>query len=522
MHLLALFVTILFAGTASVEALPTTCVASAPNGKTLSVHQTPSTAGPVIGGVGIGTCDIRVTNQCEGTMCVIVLPGLNGWVEMSHITGSPVTPPGLLTQANPASGEFVYAVTGGSGTMTTMGVTRDTPVDAGGTITLRQIDPGTIEASLPQATAQSVLMTGRGAGPWTGNLGDWGGMPIALSLTLNGLGAPTANLRLAGANQIAAMDIRLDLAAASLPSVQGGSRPAPSGSGTVAEPAATGPCRQLEIATQAINSQGSDKQRQDLRSIYVLAGLAFSSATPSPEACAKALDLIAQQPDLWILAEPALLGYAPSPPANAPTVTPRPSFVAPAATPQPATSNSGLLAQACAVLQDAIRPLLRGAAGPGRSEAMRLLAEQGIVSAANGTGRQCAAILAGLVAAGFLANETRPWDDLASARPAAGSGGANLLANRVRIGIDASDFIAEFDSNGSRQTTGRLPVQAAPGQACMALGDAMVIALRIGIRRELASLSKILVAHNVQTLRPEGEPDCARALGAARQAGLAR
>ena len=93
-------------------ASPETCVASAPNGNSLRVYDAPRTNGPVLGGIGVGTCGINVTNQCEGTMCVIAFPGvLNGWVDMRHISNSPVQAPDLMASAD-VLGTYIYGVTG--------------------------------------------------------------------------------------------------------------------------------------------------------------------------------------------------------------------------------------------------------------------------------------------------------------------------------------------------------------------------------------------------------------------------
>jgi len=79
-----------------------TCIASAPNRQTLPILDAPSPDGPVIGGIGVGTCGIEVTNQCEDVMCVVVYSGLNGWADMRHISNSPVRAPGLPASGDPA------------------------------------------------------------------------------------------------------------------------------------------------------------------------------------------------------------------------------------------------------------------------------------------------------------------------------------------------------------------------------------------------------------------------------------
>jgi len=88
-----------------------TCIASAPNGQTLPILDAPSPDGPVIGGIGVGTCGIEVTNQCEDIMCVVVYSGLNGWADMRHISNSPVRAPGLPASGDPAEPASANACT---------------------------------------------------------------------------------------------------------------------------------------------------------------------------------------------------------------------------------------------------------------------------------------------------------------------------------------------------------------------------------------------------------------------------
>ena len=106
------------------------------------------------------------------------------------------------------------------GSVTAAGVTRPTPVDGTGEITVRILssDFRNNWFYLPrEATDEQITLSGQGAGPWTGGFGSWGGMPMPVNVTLNGLGQSSATLVLEGANQIASMKISLNLNAKSLP-----------------------------------------------------------------------------------------------------------------------------------------------------------------------------------------------------------------------------------------------------------------------------------------------------------------
>ncbi|WP_421979933.1 hypothetical protein [Roseibium sp.] len=536
-------------------ASPETCVASAPSGNSLRVYDAPSTNGPVLGGIGVGTCGINVTNQCEGTMCVIAFPGLNGWVDMRHISNSPVQAPGLMTSAD-VLGTYIYGVTGGSGKVTAAGVTQPTPVDATGTVRIEKSSPTSATLVLPrEVTDAPIRLSGSGAGPWTGGFGSWGGMPMNVSVRFDGLGNASASLVLVGQNQIASMEISLNLAVQTLPS---GSQPAVSapapGSGPVPNPqppAAGGgnPCVELARITAIINRQAGTRQVQDLRGIYVIAGVKSTDATGDPGACRRALDLIAQNEGLWKLAENGGVGSTAAAPSEAVPV-PRPSpkeapagtgsqsaqTIAPpagAAVGDPGIGAAGqgaLLAEACVILQPAVSPLLRGTSRETRSAVLKILAVQGIVSVASAQPRQCAFVLAELIAAGLIANDNRPWAMLAQSGGAAlvqqGEDPATMISGGVEIGIDPSDFIPEFNPEGQVGQTAPSGVAQSAGPAagnpCIELGNAMIVTIRLGFAADIDGFAAILKKHRVETLDPSGARICQNALADARQAGLVR
>ncbi|WP_305988697.1 hypothetical protein [Roseibium sp. MMSF_3544] len=551
-RLLFVFLVLAFS-VSSASASAETCIASAPNGSSLRIYDAPSTSAGVLGGIGVGTCGITVTNQCEGAMCVITLPGLNGWADMRHISNSPVQAPGLMNGPQ-GGGSYTYAVVGGSGTVTAAGITQPTPVDATGSVRIEASSATSATLFLPrEVTDAPVRLTGQGTGPWTGGFGSWGGMPMGVSVTFNGLGDQTARLVLEGANQIASMKISLDLSARALPSNQQ-SGAANAGSGVPQAPspapsaqgAGSNACADLERITRIINRQAGTRQIQDMRGIYVIAGVKGTGPADDQAACARALDLIAQDEGLWKLAENGLGAGAGTGQAT-PVPAPRPNpggqqagsgaSATPAVNPQGGVSvggstasppqNGELLAQACVILQPVVSPLLRGQSRSNRETVLAILSAQGVVSVASAQSRQCALVMAELVAVGLIVNDTRPWLEIANSNP--GGGGedpATMIAGGVEIGIDPSDFIPEFDPSGQQGAgTGNSTV-AVSGQeataACLELGDAMIVTIRLGFAGDLETFSQILKKHRVETLAPSATQACARALDEARQAGLAR
>jgi len=526
-------------------ASPETCVASAPNGNSLRVYDAPTTNGPVLGGIGVGTCGINVTNQCEGTMCVIAFPGLNGWVDMRHISNSPVQAPDLMASAD-VLGTYIYGVTGGSGKVTAAGVTQPTPVDATGTVRIEKSSPTSATLVLPrEVTDAPVRLSGSGAGPWTGGFSSWGGMPMNVSVRFDGLGNPTANLVLVGQNQIAAMEISLNLAVQTLPS---GSQPAASAPAPAPQPSVAeggNPCVELARITTIINRQASTRQVQDLRGIYVIAGVRSTDATGDTAACRRALDLIAQNEGLWKLAENGGVGSTATAvpvPRPSPKETPASSGskTAQAIAPSPAASGNApggnpagegaLLAEACVILQSAVSPLLRGTSRETRAAVLRILAVQGIVSVASAQPRQCAFVMAELIAAGLIANDNRPWATLAQAGVAPviqqGEDPATMIAGGAEIGIHPSDFIPEFNPQGQGASAPQ-PGAAAGGitiadNPCIELGNAMIVTIRLGFAADIDGFAAILKKHRVETLDPSGAQACQNALADARQAGLVR
>lgn len=557
MRRLALCIALLAFSVSASFASQETCVASAPNGSSLRVYDAPTTNGPVIGGIGVGTCGINVTNQCEGMMCVIALPGLNGWVDMRYISNSPVQAPGLAAPSG-ASGTYVYAVTGGSGTVTAAGVTQPTPVDATGTVTIDKSSATSATLTLPrEVTDAPVALTGQDAGPWSGGFGSWGGMPMNVSVRFDGLGRQTAVLVLEGRNQIASMKINLDLAAQSLPVVSQSGTPNP-GRPSVPAPApapqgaGANACTELERITRIINRQAGTRQIQDLRGIYVLAGVKSTAPTADQAACQKALDLIAQDEGLWKLAENGMAGDTDVSQAG-PVPVPRPSpggsqpgasspqaptakiLLDPGGTTKARVENERLLADACVILQSLVSPFLRGQSRTNRETVLAILTAQGVVSVASARPQQCAFIMAELIAVGLIANDNRPWLTLAQAGTVPVTGGedpSTMIAGGAEIGIDPSDFIPEFDPKGQQAPAGIVVDAAAPasannaspqaGHPCIELGDAMIVVIRLGFRRDLDALSAILKKHGVETLAPPAAQVCVNALNEARQAGLAR
>ncbi|WP_306144739.1 hypothetical protein [Roseibium sp. MMSF_3412] len=521
----------------AASASPQTCVASAPSGNSLRVYDAPTTNGPVLGGIGVGTCGINVTNQCEGTMCVIAFPGLNGWVDMRHISNSPVQAPGLMPSAD-VLGTYVYGVTGGSGKVTAAGVTQPTPVDATGTVRIEKSSPTSATLVLPrEVTDAPVRLSGSGAGPWTGGFGSWGGMPMNVSVRFDGLGNPAANLVLVGQNQIASMEITLNLAVQTLPSASGPSASTPAPAPTV--DGAGNPCVDLARITAIINRQASTRQVQDMRGIYVIAGVRSTDATGDTAACRRALDLIAQNDGLWKLAENGGVGSTatgvpvprPSPketPASSGTAqTIVPSANAPGISP---AAQGTLLAEACVILQPSVSPLLRGASRETRAAVLKILAVQGIVSVASAQPRQCAYVMAELIAAGLIANDNRPWASLAQAgvAPAVqqGEDPATMIAGGAEIGIDPSDFIPEFNPEGQAAPSASPAVaggaETVAGNPCIELGNAMIVTIRLGFAADIDGFAAILKKHRVETLDPSGARICENALADARQAGLVR
>lgn len=275
---------------------PNTCVGSAPNGSSLPVFDQPNAQSAVLGGIGVGQCDITVTNQCEGNWCVIVYQGLNGWIEMRHLTGSPVQPPDGATGQQSGGAVQTFEVIGGSGTVTMMGQTQPTPVDPGGTVSLTPTDDSTALLTMPTAVfpGQPTMRRGPG-GVWTGSFGEWAGIPANVTVTLRDLTTPTPLLILDGTSPMAEFLLELQLRPV------GGSSGVQQNAGQSAQSGSTpgggDSCTQLEAVSARINALGDTDSIQELRGIYVVAGLAFGGAQ-TPDKCQQALDLIAASPSL--------------------------------------------------------------------------------------------------------------------------------------------------------------------------------------------------------------------------------
>lgn len=297
---------------------PNTCVGTAPNGSTLSVHDQPNAQSAVLGGISVGQCDITVTNQCEGNWCVIVYQGLNGWVEMRHLTGSPVQPPQGATSGQSGGAPQTFEIIGGSGTVTMMGQTQPTPVDPGGTVSLTPIDDSTARLNMPAAVfpGQPTMRRGPG-GVWTGTFGEWAGIPANVTVTMRDLATPTPVLVLDGTSPMAEFFIEMQLRpVGGVPGVQqGGGQAVTPGSSPQPGTAAGGSCAQLEALSARINAMGNTDIIQELRGIYVATDLAFGGLQ-TPEKCQRALDMIAVSPTIQNLLASGANQPAPSTPSQ--------------------------------------------------------------------------------------------------------------------------------------------------------------------------------------------------------------
>lgn len=267
--------------TSPSHADPNTCVGSAPNGSSLPVFDQPTAQSAVLGGIGVGQCDITVTNQCEGNWCVVVYQGLNGWVEMRHLTGSPVQPPQGATGGQSGAAAQTFEIIGGNGTVTMMGQTQPTPVDPGVTVSLTPIDGSTARLNMPAAVfvGQPTMRRGPG-GVWTGSFGEWAGIPANVTVTMRNLSGPTPLLVLDGTSPIAEFFIEMQLRpVGGVPGVQqGGGQAVNPGSSPQRGTAAGESCARLEALSARINAMGDTDIIQELRGIYVATDLAFGGA----------------------------------------------------------------------------------------------------------------------------------------------------------------------------------------------------------------------------------------------------
>ncbi|MEM1047680.1 MAG: hypothetical protein AAGL24_16090 [Pseudomonadota bacterium] len=547
----------------ALAALPTlakaeanTCVASAPNGSTLAVHDQPDTGSAVLGGIGVGQCGLRVTNQCSDTWCVVVFQSLNGWVQMRHVSGSPVTPPGLAGAGSRDNvprqtplGTFEYTVIGGTGSVTMAGRTQPTPVDPGSEIRIRMLSGDRAEARLPrEVTVEPVGLRKQGGNVWSGRLSSWGGIPLPVDVLLEDPGADRAVLRLTTSNAMVTMRLRIDLA---LQAAAGASQ-VPTPPRNPADRA----CQQLAEAERMINARASTEAIQELRGLYTIAGLAFRSAPPEPAQCRQALDLIGQSPTLQVLLDPPSGGGTAGVPgrgsacvrvraiaeamervrdprvlevfntsvdaagimdlfaANEPqcarllVLLEREGLGDPAsvANSTGGPSTSGGTPAACALLSDRIRPILRGGPGPGRSGLMSVLARNGIANVSRANEAQCVVLVRELVAAGVLVDD----GILARVQVSPTVRPGNAVAVGTFIAPDPADFIPE---NAGTVGVGN-------GSPCLTLADGLVTVLQSDSARALNRMSAILRETGIRSITGETATACMSALSAARQQGI--
>ncbi len=179
------------------------CINGAPNGGTLEIYSKPVVNGPVIGGVGIGECNVEVTEHCKPNgYCQVFLGTLSGWADMRYIS--------VDADERPPK-NFVYTVADGSGTVTMGGISQPAPVEQRGKLIFTP-DGEAMMLTLPREFASPpVRMQRTGSSSFTGMMTNWGGFPMKVEVIAERISDPRATLEFYADNHMVKMDLKLVL-----------------------------------------------------------------------------------------------------------------------------------------------------------------------------------------------------------------------------------------------------------------------------------------------------------------------
>lgn len=302
---------------ASALANPGTCIASSPTGGSLRIYNGPDVNSGVIGGIGVGQCNINVTNQCEPGWCVIVFESLGGWAQMEHISGSLVQPP-PSTQPSTATGAFRrFEITGGSGSMSMIGgFNQPIPIDPGGVFQFRADDDASGELVLvPEITTEQISMSREQGNVWVGSFSQWSAIAGSMKVTFTGPETATPVLRIDGRVPMGTFEMSFNLRpldAAPSQQNQTADNTTPPQSNPVTPPANNQPslqpatnqdqitdyCTAVESIRRRVSLDGSFEAGQRIGQIMESLGAVAGSNAPEQENCRRALEAILNDPDL--------------------------------------------------------------------------------------------------------------------------------------------------------------------------------------------------------------------------------
>ncbi len=329
----------------SAGAALATCSNDLPGKSVLTVYPDPTSTGS-IGGIGPNQCGIEETKFCQNGRCLAFFDGLSGYMEITDFASGTATAP--IT-------EFLYDVTAAQGEVLFGGV--PAPFTLTDKTRLRFVPAADhVSLYLPPPFDRTIIMHSTGSSGWEGSMPDWVGIPGTVVLYVDRLSAQSARLELFSDGPMFKLNAQLTLQRV------GGPAPEP----TPQSPATNTPadtssadCKATDMLAQQVGASGDQSLIDAYYRAVTKSGITNWDAR-TPAQCAVLLEHLAAEGIDGTRFNTATSGnLAPTP-------------------------------DACAQLEQKLRPILRGALGPERDLALEAMVERGLLSLKNATPEQCA------------------------------------------------------------------------------------------------------------------------------------
>ena len=424
------------------------CITGSPDGSTLSIHSKPAADGPVIGGAGVGQCNVEVTDHCRPNgYCHVFMGTLSGWADMRYID--------VASDEQPPK-QFTYRVSGGDGSITMGGISQPAPVEQRGEVSFSPKGE-VLMLTLPREFSSPPIKMHRiGSSSFEGAMKSWGGFPMKVQVIAERISDPRATLEFFANNAMIKMDLKLVLTRINKPRLTTRLAPAPS-------------------QNSAHSSNGQAGRAPARKPVMA----------PSPTRAPK------RPPAVQVSGNGARNSTGNSTRNNA-------------------VNGGAGNASLCVPLNNAIGPILRERRGsPKRSSLMSVLRQLGIFDVANATERQCFEIAAELIAAGVLSQQevdlrNSPYDGLGGPEPAYGGEDPNtMVKGGVELQPSEQDFVPVRRPAVQASTADQTPA------ACIALADQIIRIITDNRSGAVRSLQERLIATSMDSISSKTEQHCA-------------
>ncbi|MEP4769215.1 MAG: hypothetical protein ABJY83_15010 [Roseibium sp.] len=488
------------------------CIDSAPDGSSLEIYGKPDANAPVVGGVGVGQCEVELTNLCRNGYCQIFLGTLSGWANMQYIAAA---------GDEPLTSLFTYQVTGGQGTISMLGRTQPAPVEKRGKVVFTPEVDAMVLTLPKEFDSPPVKLHRVGSASFAGTMPSWGGFPIKVEVIAERVSAPSATLEFLAQDAQVKMDIKIELARTDKP-IFSMEMQTSQNSGGQSEV-----CLKVEDLAASVGAY----DRSDLVRLYDelldRAGIT-DFANKTAQQCEAVLDGALQNGLLPELERIGALvpGFEWGPVIN----TREPKSEGGQAIGQPGTKmwdeilgkaplrqHAGLASDdpaLCDALSIVIGPLLRGEHGAvQRSGLMLVLKSVGVFDLAGASAGDCRQIAIDLAKAGLIAEGAIDLS-LSSSPEFQGEDPRTMIEGGAEIPGSAEDFAPVGTLLSATNTRAVLALE------CIALADQIILILKRNLPGEVSKLQGVLYLTFISDISSNDKQQCLAATDELQNQGL--